>query len=502
MNIIMTLAIADSIHIIITFVQEMKKGKAKRDAIIESLRVNFLPVFLTSVTTVIGFLSMNFSDSPPFRDLGNLTSIGMTAAFIFSVITLPALLKILPVRIKKSETVELKRTTYLERLAEFVIDKKRSIVIGSFVAIAVSMAFIFNNELNDEFIKYFSKNVPFRTDTDNISEKLTGIYTIEFSVDSGEPGGINDPAYLKKLEEFENWLYTNDDVIHVNSFTEVSRQVNKSMHGDDPAHYKIPDDREKAAQFLLLYEMSLPFGLDLNNQVNVDKSETRVIVTTKNVSTKKTLALEASAREWLATYGTEHMKTEGVSTVMMFSHLTQRQINSMINGTVLALILISVVLAISLKSLRFGLISLIPNIAPLIIGLGLWGIFVGYINTGISIVFGMTLGIIVDDTIHFLTKYLRARRELGKSAEDAVRYAFATVGQALVVTTFVLVMGFFVIAQSDFGMNSGMAKITMLIISIALALDFLLLPALLIMFSKEKVEEVVDAIDDEEKAVA
>jgi predicted RND superfamily exporter protein len=263
MNIIMTLAIADSIHIIITFVQEMKKGKPKKDAIIESLRVNFLPVFLTSVTTVIGFLSMNFSDSPPFRDLGNLTSIGMTAAFVFSVITLPALLKILQVRIKKSDTVELKRTTYLERLAEFVIDKKRSVVIGSFVVIAASMAFIFNNELNDEFIKYFSNNVPFRTDTDHISENLTGIYTIEFSVDSGEPGGINEPAYLKKLEEFENWLYTNEDVIHVNSFTEVSRQVNKSMHGDDPAHYKIPDDREKAAQFLLLYEMSLPFGLIL-----------------------------------------------------------------------------------------------------------------------------------------------------------------------------------------------------------------------------------------------
>jgi predicted RND superfamily exporter protein len=248
--------------------------------------------------------------------------------------------------------------------------------------------------------------------------------------------------------------------------------------------------------------MSLPFGLDLNNQVNVDKSETRVIVTTKNVSTKKTLALEESARQWLETHGTADMKTEGVSTVMMFSHLTQRQISSMINGTFLALILISLVLAFSLKSVRFGLISLIPNIAPLIIGLGLWGIFVGYINTGISIVFGMTLGIIVDDTIHFLTKYLRARRELGKSAEDAVRYAFATVGQALAVTTFVLVMGFFVIAQSDFGMNSGMAKITILIITVALALDFLLLPALLIMFSNEKIEEVAEAIDEEKKAVA
>ena len=196
------------------------------------------------------------------------------------------------------------------------------------------------------------------------------------------------------------------------------------------------------------------------------------------------------------------MQTEGVSTVMMFSHLTQRQISSMINGTILALILISVVLAFSVKSLRYGLISLIPNITPLIVGLGLWGLFVGYINTGISIVFGMTLGIIVDDTIHFLTKYLRARRELGKSSEDAVRYAFTTVGQALVVTTLVLVMGFFVISQSDFGMNSGMAKITILIISVALVLDFLLLPALLLIFSREKARDNVVEVVAEEQAIA
>lgn len=486
MNIIMTLAVADSIHILITFVQGMKKGLRKDEAIIESLRVNYVPVFLTSLTTVIGFLSMNFSDSPPFRDLGNLTSIGMAAAFLFSVVTLPALLMILPVRIKKEVKAITSPVTIWDRLADFVIEKRRGVVIGSLVVILASSGFIFNNDLNDEFVKYFSKNVSFRTDTDYISENLTGIYTIEFSVGSGEEGGINNPAYLAKLEDFENWLYTHEEVVHVNSFTEVARQVNKSMHGDDPSHYKLPDNREEAAQFLLLYEMSLPFGLDLNNQVNVDKSETRVIVTTENMSTKKILALEAASREWLEKNTPDSMHAEGVSSAMMFSHLTQRQINSMISGTFFAIILISLVLALSLKSFRYGLMSLIPNLTPLILGLGLWGLFVGYINTGISIVFGMTLGIIVDDTVHFLTKYLRARRELGMSPEDAVRYAFSTVGQALLVTTFVLVMGFFVIAQSDFGMNSGMAKITILIISVALILDFLLLPALLIMFSREK----------------
>lgn len=491
-NIVMTLAVADSIHVLISMIQAMKRGMTKREAVVESLRVNFMPIFITSLTTVIGFLSMNFSDSPPFRDLGNLTSVGMTAAFLYSVLTLPALMAILPVRIKVREPKNGK-LPLLERLAEFVIAKKRAVVLGSVVFILGSSALVFQNELNDEFIKYFSEDVPFRQDTDFISENLTGIYTMEFSVAANEEGGINDPGYLAKLREFEDWLYTNPEVIHVNAFTEVMKQVNKSMHGDDLDYYRMPDTREEAAQYLLLYEMSLPFGLDLNNQINVDKSESRVIVTLHNISTREMLALSEKATNWLSDNAPAHMVTEGVSSTMMFAHLSQRQIKSMITGTALAFVLITLVLAMAIKSFKFGMLSLIPNIMPVVVGLGLWGLMVGYINLGISIVFGMTLGIIVDDTVHFLSKYLRARREHSMSPEDAVRYAFTTVGQALVVTTFILVVGFMVIAQSDFGMNSDMAKITSLIILLALVLDFLLLPGLLLLFPSKR--------DQDEKAL-
>jgi len=499
-NIVMTLAVADSIHVLISVIQSMKKGFSKHDAIVESLRVNFMPIFITSLTTVIGFLSMNFSDSPPFRDLGNLTSIGMTGAFLYSVLTLPALMAILPVKIKVREPREGK-LPFLQRIAEFVIAKKRAVVLGSSIFIIGSSVLAFQNELNDEFIKYFSKDVPFRQDTDFISDNLTGIYTMEFSIGADGEGGINDPAYLSKLREFEDWLYTRKEVIHVNAFTEVMKQVNKSMHGDDLDYYRMPDTREEAAQYLLLYEMSLPFGLDLNNQINVDKSESRVIVTMQNVSTKEMLALSEDVSNWLKTNAPPYMYGEAVSSTMMFAHLSNRQIWSMITGTALAFLLISLVLGFAIKSFKFGLLSLIPNVTPVIVGLGIWGITVGYINVGISIVFGMTLGIIVDDTVHFLSKYLRARREHGYSPEDAVRYAFSTVGQALLVTTFILVAGFLVIAQSDFGMNSDMAKITSLIILLALMLDFLLLPGLLLLFPSKRVQDVkTDAPEIDKKA--
>ena len=481
-TIILTLAIADSVHILITLIQKMRQGSNKREAIRESLRLNFMPVLITSLTTVIGFLTLNFSDSPPFRDLGNITAIGMTAAFLFSVITLPSLVAILPLKIKAKK--ESQGSAFMDRLGNFVVTHNRRLLwISSFLILGIS-ALMVRNDLNDEFVKYFDNGMDFRSDTDYISEKLTGIYTVEFSLNAGESGGVNDPEYLATLNEFETYLNEQPEVIHVNSYVEISKRVNKSMHGDSLRYYQVPTNREEAAQYLLLYEMSLPFGLDLNNQINVDKSESRLIVTVENLSSKDLIAFTERAENWLAQEGPEHMQAHGVSPALMFSHLGQRQIRSMISSSFWAIILISIVLMFALRSVKYGALSMIPNLTPITVGFGVWALTYGQINTGVAIVFGMTLGIIVDDTVHFISKYLRAIREHQKSPKEAVKYAFSTVGNALVVTTLVLVSGFLVLAQSQFGMNAGMARITVIIISLALIIDFMLVPALLLAISR------------------
>ena len=186
------------------------------------------------------------------------------------------------------------------------------------------------------------------------------------------------------------------------------KRLNKNLHEDDPVWYRIPDNRELAAQYLLLYEMSLPYGLDLNNQINVDKSATRFVVTLENLDTKRIRALTAEAEEWLRNNAPDHMYATGVGAVVMFAHISERNINGMLRGTTLALILISLALILALRSLKIGLLSLIPNLVPAIMAFGLWGIFVGQVNMGLAVVVGMTLGIVVDDTVHFLSKYLRA----------------------------------------------------------------------------------------------
>ncbi|MCF6235314.1 MAG: MMPL family transporter [Gammaproteobacteria bacterium] len=479
---ILTLAVADSIHFLVTMLHEMRKGSSKNDAIVESLRINFQPIFLTSITTAVGFLSMNFSDAPPFRDLGNITAMGVMYAFFLSVLLLPAVMAILPVKVKPSKTLS---SRLMEQFAEFVIRRRQKLFWGMAGIILLSIAFIPKNELNDIFVNYFDESIEFRTHTDLVAENLTGLYFIDYSLESGESGGISNPDFLKKVDQFADWYRQQPETKHVNVITDTFKRLNKNMHGDDPAYYKLPEERDLAAQYLLLYEMSLPYGLDLNNQVNVDKSATRISITLGTLSTKNILELELRAEAWLKENAPE-MLTTGASPSVMFAHIGERNIRSMLTGTVVALILISMILMVALRSVKMGLISLVPNLIPAAIAFGVWGLFVGEVGLALSVVVTMTLGIVVDDTVHFISKYLRAQRENNLNSQDAVRYAFANVGVALWVTSLLLIAGFLVLTLSAFELNSGMGLLTAITIGVALAVDFLFLPTLLMKLEGKK----------------
>ena len=479
-TIIMTLAVADCVHILVTLLHAMQGGLDKRSAMIESIRINLQPVFLTTLTTIIGFLSMNFSDAPPFRDLGNIVATGVAVAFIFSMTFLPALMLVLPVRVKAKST---QRTQLVDRFAEMVIARRNFLFWGMGIIVVTLVSFVPRNELNDEFIKYFDETVDFRSATEFTTANLTGLYTVDYSLGNGESGGINEPDFLRDVERFADWFRAQENVLHVNTLTDIMRRLNMNMHGDDPDWYRLPDERELAAQYLLLYEMSLPYGLDLNNQIDISKSATKMTVFLESLSSNDLLAMEGRAQQWLAD-NAPHMQSGGASPSVMFAYIGQRNIRSMLVGTSIALVLISLILVFALRSLKIGLISLIPNMAPAAMGFGLWGLLYGQVGLGLSIVAGLTLGIVVDDTVHFLSKYLRARREQGMNSQDAVRYAFNTVGVALLVTTIVLVAGFLVLAQSAFKLNSDMGLLTSITIAFALLADFLFLPPLLMKVDK------------------
>ena len=485
-TIILTLAVADSVHILVSLSQSMRAGHEKLDALVEAIRVNAKPVFLTSLTTVVGFLTLNFSDSPPFRLLGNLTALGVIFAWIFSMTLLPALVAILPV--KQSRESGNRVNAWLDRLSEMLVARHRPVLAGMAVAtVGLSLA-VTTLEVNDHFIEYFSPSLEIRRASDFGIEHLTGgFYSATFSLEAGGSQEVSDPEYLATVDEFADWLDARPNVVHVNSFTRTMKRLNMNMHADDPAEYGLPTEQDLGAQYLLLYELSLPYGLDVNDQIDVDKSSLRVDVTYGDVDVKVVEQEVALAEAWLARNGTETMRSaRATGTPLMFAKITRRNIASMLLGTGLGFALIAGILMIALKSLRLGVISLVPNVLPAAMAFGVWAMLVGQVGFAVSIVAGLSIGIVVDDTVHFLSKYQYARHTM--DASDAVRFAFRMVGPAILGTTLIVAVGFAMLGLSTFRVTSYMGLLTSLTVVCALAVDFLLLPALLLTFDRRAVK--------------
>ena len=477
--VILTLAVADSIHILMSLRSLMREGADKARALIEAVRLNFLPVTITSMTTIVGFLALNFSDSPPYWHLGNITAVGIGAAWLYSLTLLPALLMVLPYRVRRAEREEWSRRA-MDRLADFVI-RNNKILLGTVGAGALALiAFIPTLQFNDQWVEYFDERIEFRTDSDAAQEHF-GLYPIEYSITAIGPGGVSEPEYLENLERFTAYLRAQPNVTHVYSLSDIMKRLNRNMHGDDEAYYRIPQDRDLSAQYLLLYELSLPYGLDLNDRINIDKSATRVTATLTRSRTAETRAFFENAARWQEENWPDYMQADPTSAAVMFTYISERNLKNMITGTIVAIAAIALIMMLALQDFRLGLLSLVPNGLPILTTFGAWALLVGDVGFSVATVASISLGIIVDDTVHFLSKYVRARNESGLSKEDSIRYAFHNVGTAIVVNTIILAVGFLVMTTSAFKMNVDLGLMTVLAIVFALVLDFLFLPALLLL---------------------
>ena len=478
--VVMTLAVADCVHLVASTQFALRQGKSRKEAVEFAMDLNLMPVFITSATTAIGFLTLMFSESPVLADFGEMSAMGVMIAFFLSVTLLPALMVVIPMRVK----VAPEHRGGMEKLADWVILHNKVILPVSAGVMLFFACLVPLNEINDEATKYFDKSTSFRQSVDKQEDTISGMSSISWGLYSGEKNGINNPEFIRVISGFSDWLRSQPETDHVATISDTLKRLNKSMNGDNQDFYRLPEERELTAQYLLMYEMSLPYGLDLNNQLNIDKSSTRVVSTLKNLGSKEYVALEQRAMEWFEKNAPQVRMTAS-SPTLMFSHIGEKNMDSMIISMIAAMFLISLLLIFALRSFRLGLISLIPNIGPAAVGFGIWALISGEINLGLSIVVSMTLGIIVDDTVHFLSKYQRARND-GRNVEEGIRYAFSSVGRAMTITTLVLCTGFSLLTFSAFRMNSDMGMATAIIIFVALVVDFLFLPAFLLLADKRE----------------
>jgi predicted RND superfamily exporter protein len=485
---ILTLAIADCIHILSSYTHELRLGKSKQVAMTTSLRINFTPILLTTFMTALGFLTLHFNDSPPYQALGYAVASGVFYAMVFAIIFLPALMMLIPHKIPKEEKNNDPRSEMMVKLAGWVVGNNRWLPwlmggISLFFVLSLSL-----NEINDNPVKYFGEKQTMRQHLDFVNNNITGIGALNYSLDSGEEGGVSNPEYLRKVDQFSQWLKTQPGVVQVDTFVDVIKRVNKSLHADDESYYRVPDSRNEIAQYILLYELSLPIGMDINNIVTSQKSASRVRVAMTNTEGRYHIELNKKAIAWLKNNTPENMWSEGASAPLMFAHIGKRSIDGMLGGLIGALFIMSGLMVFILKSPKLAAISLVSNVIPVAMAFGLWGWVNGTVDLGITVTLGIAFGIVVDDTIHFLSKYQRARRELGYGTEEAITYAFSTVGVALLITTVVLIAGFSMLGFSDMNITANMAILTTVTIAFAFIVDFFLVPGLLLKFDKDKGE--------------
>lgn len=482
-NIIITLSIAHCVHIVLAFLQRYRNGTHKRDALQQSLQHNLKPIMITSLTTWIGFFSMNLSDMPPAHDLGNITALGVAFAFALSLTLLPWLLLTLPISNNYGAVMQ-RYPAYMQRLSHWVIRYPRHLLGLCLLASLLMALCLPGNTINDRFTENIREPHPFRTDNQRIDEHFGGLYQLQYSLPAFSGKNVSDARYLAALDKLARWLRQQPEVRSVFAYSDILRQLNRSMHDDDIAADTVPANDALAAQYLLLLEVSQSQA-DMRYYLSDDRSATKLVVSLANLDSRQLIALEQRIAAYMQTQLPAAMQADATSLALMWAYLGESVLLNSLYSALFALLLISLVLLFLFRSVKYGVLSLIPNLLPAVIGYGFWGLYSGALDLGQMMVLTLTTGIVVDDTVHLLGKYLDLRRT-GLASAQALEQVLTGSGAALVMTTTVLVIGFSLLTLSGFAPTAHLGLLTAVILAAALVFDLLLLPALLLLTDRSR----------------
>jgi len=479
---IIAIGIADSVHIYWVWLLSRQKGMDNLDAIAQTLHKNFKPALFTSITTFVGFMSLAPSSIVPIKTLGIATASASIIAFVLSIMFMPAVLAILnpKVKIKHEEHTVL---PFASSYANYIMRNDKTILGVTIVLLAVFAVGLFRVQIDSEAIKYFKEGTYIRNSSSFVEKYMTGPATYEVIVDSMSASGIKEPKFLQEIERFTNeYQQRFHDVRHVSSLLDVIKRFHKVMNGDKEEYYKVPENKELIAQYLLLYSLSLPQGMDINDRMDVNERLLRVSAAGNMTSSNEGLEKLDWIKAWWA-------KTDYGVTIQgqnaMYTYMQGDVIRTLIQSVVLALILVTIVMLIAFKSVKAMLMSIFPNIFPVILSVGFMGWMGLNLDIGVAISGAIIIGVAIDDTIHFLVKY-RDARQRGLDVKAALEYMITYAGSAIVFTTIILALAFSIFMFSSFVPNHNFGMITAIALIIALATDLLMLPALFSLFDRRK----------------
>lgn len=476
-QIIVAIGVADTVHIMVSFLRRMSRGMSRDEAAHYSLLKNFMPTIVTSITTAAGFLSFASANLKPISGLGTLAGIGTLLAWFFTYFVLGSLLFILPFKRKelppeRKATAERRASWYVSRLVQVRVP-----LMAGFALICVgAIVLAAKNTVNSDPFKYFKDGFPLRVANEFIEENVGGARGVDIVVEAGKEEGVKDPAFLAKVEAFQLWIDQLPRITRTVSIIDVLKQTNRSLNGDEQAFYRLPTDQEVVAQELFLYQMSLPQGMNLNDRITVKNDALRITVLWTIATSAESVAM------------IEKIEAKGEEMGLVASVTGKNRLWQSMNGYVVdtfifslgaAVFLISLILIIFFRSFKLGMLAMIPNAVPLLIGAGILYLMGNPLDIGSVLVLSICLGIAVDDTIHILSNYGRLRRE-GLGARAAVEDVMAHTSPALIATSAILVIAFGTFAFGTFTPNISLGIMTAIILSVALMTDLTLLPAILL----------------------
>ena len=477
---VVAIGIADAMHLYWIYLIGRRKGMGNHEAIHYSVDKNFLPILLTSLTTAAGFASLGVSHIVPIKTLGIATATAALLAFVLTILFVPAVLAIINPKVKEKELQKAEEASpFAHRFAQWIIRNDLKIIVVSsllFVVIGLGIGMV---KMDSNTVRYFSKDVDFRKTVEFMEAHLTGPMAYELVVDSGEQDGIKSPEFMQTVERFQNaFKKTYPAVRHVASLVDVVKTFNEVMNGSK----SVPNDQNLIAQYLLLYSLSLPQGMEINDRMDVNEQLLRVTALVNIVDTSLDLEQISWAENWWKnTPYSAHLSGQ----TGMFAHMQHDVTNTLIQSILLAIGGITLMMMLIFRNLRMIPLFIVPNVLPIALVVGAMGWMGMTIDMGVAISGAIIIGVAVDDTIHFLVKYREARQR-GDDMEHALEYVMQYAGSAIIFTTVILSAAFLVFSFSQFLPNVHFGVVTALALIIAVAVDLLMLPAILSRFDNGK----------------
>lgn len=473
-TIIVALGVASLMHFVCAYLDDNTPDSSTREQrISRAVRNNIKPVLIALSTTSIGFLCLNFSEAPPFQQLGNIVAAGSWLCICLGYFFLPPILLLVNPPSRSAANWGHRVTDFCSNL---IIKHSRSLIFCAPIVVLALLSGILFTEINDNYNEYLDSRFEFRQHSDKISKNLSGLDLIDFDLVSARADGIFDPDYIDGVEKFETWLKAQPHVHHVYSISEIFARLDRHLRHEHSRSLGDGPNANTFAQYLLLYELSLPYGQNISDTITGDRKSSRLSVVINGAKSSDILNLIDRANMWVSERPNVFLPSSGTGLSALYASLTMLNVKSMIGGSFLGIVVISLTLIRLLGSVRLGLLSLIPNIVPAIVALGIWGYTKSEVGVAVSIVGVITLGIIVDDTVHILWRYREAQIK-GFNVETSIRWIFASVGKPMLYSTLALGIGFGVVSSSGFLVTSAMGQLASMTIVIALIADwFLLVP--------------------------